>query len=286
MSAPRVARSRTSMMPLAELIGSYRIYRQQSGGHQKHVDDGGLRLASQLGLLPDLRYLRDGLRRSLTCIETFGNQMVPYLHGLPGPPLGPEELASEIKAMLAWINLQAWSEKDRRNWTMARLSPTAAHPLDGYSLSVSHHWANLFYTAKPDETAQSSDLRRAYDTLLAEFSVYVLAAQARIDPVDYLDYCTNWYKTGKQPSDSDQTERELAGRVAAASRVIRRLSQPEYRRLFAALTTAPKAANFDIRVLRINRPANIDECDALDAIVRLLRGISLWRPRRRSKRSD
>lgn len=66
-------------MPLAELIGSYRIHRQQSGRHQKHVDDGGLRLAAQLGILPDLRYLRDGLRRSLVCIQAYGNQMVPYL---------------------------------------------------------------------------------------------------------------------------------------------------------------------------------------------------------------
>lgn len=288
MSARRARRPRTSLMPLAELIGSYRIHRQQSGRHQKHVDDGGLRLAAQLGILPDLRYLRDGLRRSLVCIQAYGNQMVPYLQGLPGPPLGPGELASEIEAMLAWINLQAWPATDHRNMDMARLSPTAAHPLDGHSLSIAYHWANLFYTAKPDETAQSSELRRAYDALMAEFSTYVLAAQARIDPIAYLDYCTIWHKTGKQPSESDHPARELAGRVAAASRIVRRLSLPKYHRLFAALTTAPEVANFDIRVQRINRPADLDERDALDAIARLLKGIAPWRrgPRRRSKRND
>lgn len=276
-------------MPLADLIGSYRIYRQQSAGQQKHVDDGGLRLASQLGLPPDLRYLRDGLRRSLACIETYGSQMLPYLHRLPGPPLRPDELASEINAMLAWVDLQGWPATDSRNWEMARLSPTARHPLHGHSLSITHHWANLFYTAKPDETTQSSEARRAYDALMAEFSVYVLAAQARIEPIAYLDYCTTWQETRKQPSEAADPENQLTNQVAAASRIVRRLSLPKYQRLFAALTTAPEAANLDLRVKQIARwSLDFDERDALDAIAGLLKGIAPWRQRtrRRSKRND
>lgn len=123
------ARSATAM-PLADLIDTYgRSPRSKRGS--AFAREHTLQVITQLGVPPDLRYLRDGFERTLKCIDAFGSVLDGCLRMVPGA-LSAAELAAELGTLLIWIDSQGWQATDPRLAKMARAASDAPHPLDGY----------------------------------------------------------------------------------------------------------------------------------------------------------
>lgn len=264
---PQRARPATAM-PLAGLIDAY--------GRSAPARERTLRVATQLGVPPDLRYLRDGIERTLQCIDASGSVLDGCLRMVPGA-LSAAEFADELRALLAWIEFQGWPAADPRLAKMARTASDASNPLDGYALSVCHHWGNLFYALDPTAAASTRDADRAYEAyeaLQREFSMYVLAAQSAVAPERYLAYCREWHATDEQPKWPFYPSSRLASRVADASLAFRRLSDSLYGRLFAALTDPGRGAALAERVVAVRNgrwPERLQQ--PLDAIDRLLQDV-------------
>lgn len=249
-------------MPLAELIAGVR--------HRSNQYDP-LTVASQLGLLPNAAFLDDGLKRSRDCISLYGEEIEYLLRAIPGSRLEPEGLIGGIDAMLAWVKSQDIVASDIRLAEMARESASAAHPLSGYSVSVAHLWANLFYSAAPSNSGGSSPVVVAYETLMARFNAYVIAAQSTIVPGDYFAFCADWWRDDSQPQRSIYPSRRMASRVAAASRAMRRLSLPVYDELLDYLAGWPEESSFFERVIGASERKWSDELQGpLDDIMRLM----------------
>lgn len=253
-------------MPLAELVDQYRRARPR-------VD---LKvLSAQLGLLPNLAYLRDGLLRTRESIAAYHTEMSHCLRAVPGPRLEPAALIAEIGHLLNWIDRQSWPVDDDRLSLMARPSVEDDHPLAGYCLTVCFHWPNLFYSLEPDGTdARGNGGWLSYERLMAEFSTYILSAQATVDADGYFEFCEDWWRAGKQPAQAPFPSRRLASRVAGASINMRRLSLIEYRPLFTQLSDLSAGRSFHERVsLALTNTWSEHEQKALDAIARLLEDI-------------
>lgn len=247
-------------MPLAELIAGVR--------HQSNQYDP-LVVASQLGLLPNLHYLNDGLERSRDCLSKYGEELEYCIRSVTGPRLEPGELLQGIDAMRAWVQTQGFAASDIRLAVMARESASAPHPLAGHSVSVAHHWTNLFYTSEPANSGGSSP--DVYKPLMARYGAYVIAGQSTISPCDYLAFTTDWWRDGVQPERSLYPSRRLASRVAAASRSMRRLSLPIHRELLDYLADWPDESALFERVLgAVERRWSEDQQGSLDAIMRLM----------------
>lgn len=233
-------------------------------------------IATQLGIPPDLKYLRDGLRLSRGCVAAYPDELAGCLRAIPGARLDVDDLIPAIDALVDWIDHQDWAADDERLWLMERQSETDPHPLAGYCLGVLHHWSNLFYTLEPSagvSLPKRSGTQR-YEELMQEFSAYVIAAQSTIDPADYDLYCQTWCVADKQPDAPPYEERRLASRVASASRAMRRITLVEYRKLFDALVDLQHDRPFHARVF----DALLDdwgpaEAGILEAIARLLEDI-------------
>ncbi|WP_293393882.1 hypothetical protein [Nevskia sp.] len=131
-------------MPLDEVVDDYRRTRRSS------IDPWVL--AAQLSLLPDLRYLQDGLRRVRGCLERAGDELEYCLRIVPGSRLEPRQLVAEIASLMTWIEERGWPADDPRMLPMARPSLSERHPLSGYCLSASHLWPLMFYGIPPDRT--------------------------------------------------------------------------------------------------------------------------------------
>lgn len=252
-------------VPLLVLRDQYNRYRRGT------VDF--LVIATQLGIVPDLRYLVDGLERSRACISSFNAEMADCLRAVPGVRLEPDALVDEIQHLIRWAEAQGWDEHDPRLKDMARPLESDPHPLAGYCLSVAHHWANLFYTLEPGRgrPAQAHPDRQPFESLMAEFSTYVLAAQSMVEPDDYLSFCSAWWSMGLLPERPLFADRRLASRLASASRAMRRITLIDYRDLFDALTDLRASQPFHERVsLALTHEWSEPEQRALDAIARLL----------------
>lgn len=279
-------------MPLDELLDGYRQYRLERK-LPGDPEDGGALLASQLGFLPDLDYLRDGLERSFQCIREYGGQLAILLKDAPEACLRPAALLTEITTLLQWVDQQGWAADDIRLRPMARPSTKSRHPLAGYSKSVCHHWSNLFYTLEPDGiNASYCPDAQDYDALMREFAMYVLAAQSTVEPEAYLIYCRKWWDTDLQPGRSPYGSDSIGSRVEKASLAMQRLSLPEYRDLFEALRrnqsddgSAPQTFSqrfFAVRTA-VMHPSNPKPLrDAAQAITLLLQGLASPRYRRRA----
>lgn len=263
------ARSATAM-PLADLIDTYgRSPRSKRGS--AFAREHTLQVITQLGVPPDLRYLRDGFERTLKCIDAFGSVLDGCLRMVPGA-LSAAEFAAELGTLLIWIDSQGWQATDPRLAKMARAASDAPHPLDGYALSVCHHWSNLFYTVAPTAAAASpGDAAQAYEALVQEFSMYVLAAQSQVEPGRYLAYCREWHVTSEQPHQTFYPSSRLASRVADASRAVRRLSLAPSGAMFTALADPAHGSTLADRVVAARQrhwSGNLQQ--VLDAIDRLL----------------
>ena len=281
-------------------------------GRRRDLDVAAL--AAQLGLLPDLRYLIDGLERSLACVRNHGTELEACLRAVPGRRLEPDVLANAMGQILAWSNQQAWSEDDPRRLPMAVvLDPAVSqplvepavpppladlpeasasastrtvqgvrHPLAGYCLSVAFHWSNLFYTLEPAATGASGQDRAAiaYGELMTEFSAYVLAAQSTIDPDTYMAFVAEWWATDRLPARPLYPDRRLASRVATASRAMRRLSRLEHRVLFGRLADRADGSSLPERVdYALDTAQRKDDETLLRAIDRLFESVQLDRRR-------
>lgn len=205
-------------------------------------------ICSQIGLLPNLFYASQTLRKTEEYVSRHGDLLNQCLRAVPGPRLDPEPLSRQLLEAAAWIENQAWADSRVTN-AISRIrrenkastdssgdeSPDV-HPLKGYSLSVAHHSANLFYAheEQSDTVAQSR-----FENLLGEFSMFVIAAQAQIEPAAYVRYCQQWWHKGSLPDLEIFPNRRLASRVAGASRALRRLSRCEHKELFAVLSSHP-----------------------------------------------
>ena len=246
---------------------------QQPTRHNAPVDFTAV--ASQLGILPDLRYVYDGLQRSRRCISDFPEELSECLRAVPGSRLEPQQLVDGIDQLLAWCNAQQWGAHDLPRLRMGRQDGNAGHPLRGHCLSVSFHWPNLFYTLEPEEaaTARTASVLVPFELLMAEFSTYVIAAQSTIDPDDYILYCKKWWSSGQLPSHTAFPDRRLASRVASASRAMRRLGLQRHHALHAHLADPGKGDRFHMRVssaLRRKRKWDDGDDQLLNSIALLL----------------
>ncbi|MHB1774021.1 MAG: hypothetical protein ACYCST_20255 [Acidimicrobiales bacterium] len=269
-------------------------------------------LAAQLGLLPDLRYLVDGLQRSLACVRDHGADLDACLRAVPGRRLEPEALAEAIAKLIAWSGQQAWADDDPRVLPMAvvldqgaddilvdpqtpvlladpqestasgpaRAAHGIRHPLAGYCLSVAFHWSNLFYTLEPAAalTLPEEGGAAAYGELMAEFSAYVLAAQSTIEADAYMAFVAEWWATDRLPTWPLYPDRRLGSRVASASRAMRRLTRLEHRALFSMLADRANGPSLSARIERAlgatwDKPEEL----LLRAIDRLLESVQLDR---------
>lgn len=229
-------------MPLDQLVDDYRRSRRSS--FDPWV------LAAQLSLLPDLRYLQDGLRRVRGCLERAGDEIEYCLRIVPGSRLDPGQLVAEIASLIEWIDEQNWAVSDPRMLPMARLSLSERHPLAGYCLSASHLWPLMFYCIPPDELGGNEDAA-AYERLMDVFTMHVIAAQATATTARYRQFCDDWWKSDTVPSRQPYSQKYLGGRIAAASRVIRRMTLPEFRPLFDALAGASDCRRYHLRLQRL-----------------------------------
>jgi hypothetical protein len=238
-------------------------------------------LATQLSLLPDLRYLEDGLRRSRLAIASHGTELAECLRAVPGNRFEPDELIHAMEALLTWIEQQEWPQDDPRLRVMVSEHEAGRHPLAGYCLSACFLWPNLFYAPKPiegsGELALSLDKR--YVDLMGEFSMYVIAAQSTMEPAEYMAFCERWWRSERLPSRPPYPDRRVLNRVAHASRVMRRLTLFEHRELFLALVQHADSTPFHERVSIALRSARDEaEQNSLEALTRLLEEVRLgWR---------
>ncbi len=229
-------------MPLDEVVDNYRRTRRSS------IDPWVL--AAQLSLLPDLRYLQDGLRRIRGRIERAGDELEYCLRIVPGSRLEPAQLVAEITSLMMWIEEQGWAADDPRMLLMARPSLSERHPLSGYCLSASHLWPLMFYGIPPDRT-DGDEEAAAYEQLMDVFTMHVIAAQSTVPPMRYLRFCRDWWESEVVPSRQPYPQRYLGGHIAAASRVIRRMTLLEPRPLFDALASGADGRRYHLRLQRL-----------------------------------
>ncbi|UGB45434.1 hypothetical protein LQ772_15865 [Frateuria edaphi] len=183
-----------------------------------------------------------------------------------------------IDVLVDVVQAQAWPVDDLRMLPMARTNASAKHPLSGYCLSVSFHWANLFYTLEPSVGTSTgpADAPLPFEDLMAEFSTYVLAAQSSIEPGAYLAFCQSWWSSGQLPSRAPYTSRRLASRVAAASRAMRQITLAEHGELFSYLADRTAGDPLYERVDSAQRLGwDEDNERVIDAIARLLEDVRL-----------
>lgn len=240
-------------------------------------------LVTQIGVPPDLRYFVDGLRRTKKCLERCAGELDICLRTVPGA-LEADALTEGIDALLVWGASQQWPADDPRLEPMQRVSSTARNPLSGDYLSVLFHWGNLFYSLEPGNdgsagsaggsaTAGHDDPVR-YEDLMAEFSGYVIATQARIDSGTYLEFCRSWCAHENLLSLLDNPiypSGQLFSRVGSASRAARRLSLKEHRALFSWLTDPANGEALHQRVFAaLGRSWRTGDQELIEHFARLL----------------
>ncbi len=201
--------------------------------------------------------MQDGLRRVRGCVERAGDELEYCLRIVPGSRLEPTQLVAEITSLMAWIEEQGWAASDPQMLPMARLSSSERHPLSGYCLSASHLWPLMFYCIPPDEPGGNEDAA-AYERLMDVFTMHVIAAQSTATTGRYRQFCDDWWKSDTVPSRQPYSQRYLGGHIASASRVIRRMTLPEFRPLVDALAGASDGRRYHLRLQRLMKK---DVCD-------------------------
>ncbi|MDE1964099.1 MAG: hypothetical protein KGI42_09390 [Xanthomonadaceae bacterium] len=249
--------------------------------HRSHPEVDFPVLATQLSLLPNLRYLQDGLRRSRLAIARHGNELGECLRAVPGNRFEPDGLLIAIDTLLRWIEEQEWSEDDHRRWIMTGDEGSTRHPLAGYCLSTCFLWPNLFYAPEPlaGDGEIAPQVVDQYADLMGEFSVYVIAAQSTMDPSTYMGFCEQWWRSNHLPSLKPYRDQRLRSRLEKASLVMRRMTLREYRELLLALVCDANAMPLHERIsLALNSSWADHERKALTELTRLLEDVRLgWR---------
>lgn len=255
----------TTPMPLELLVDEYRR-------HGRSSIDPWIP-ATQLGLLPDLSFLRDGLDRVRGCIARAGDELDYCLRIVPGSCLDAGPLAAEVTSLITWIDAQGWTPVDPRMLPMERPSVAAQHPLAGYCLSVSYLWPLMFYALPPTGTIADVD-SNAFERLMDVFAMHVIAAQSTISSAHYHRFCRDWWDADVVPAHQPFPERHLGSRIAAASRVIRRLTAPESSTLFEALAGGTDRRRYHLRLQEL-RKRDFSEQDqlAIGTLSRLLEDV-------------
>lgn len=210
-------------------------------------------LLTELGVPPNLQSLLDGLRRTRVCLERFPAELDVCLWRIPGERLDSAQLIDGIGMVLEWASAQSWPDDDLRCLSMERSVAAEDHPLYRYCVSTLLHWTDLYYVFEPPEAvANPADGLSAasFESLMAEFSSYVIAAQATIEPDDYLGFCRKWWGADRLPSIPLYPVKNLAGHVVGASRAVRRLSWPEHRSLLQFLLNPAHGEAFHERIFR------------------------------------
>lgn len=177
-------------------------------------------MLAQIGVPPNLTHLRDGLLRTKRILEAHGKEFDTCLLIIPGQRLEADRLLFAIDAALKFIDVQGWTEDDERLASIPSISGAIEHPLDGYCLSVCHHWRNLFYVLELDSEASATAeavLANEYERLLSEVAAYLLAANSYSTPKRYFRYCAQWWKDKRRPSFPPFTDPPIYGRDESAT---------------------------------------------------------------------
>lgn len=177
-------------------------------------------MLTQLGVPPNLTHLRDGLLRSKRILERHGEQFDTCLLIIPGQRLESVQLVNVIDTALTFIDAQGWPADDQRLTPISPIYGSMKHPLDGYCLTVCHHWRNLFYVLEPDPEASATDgaaMASEYERLLSEVAAHVLAANSYSTPKGYFRYCSLWWKEDRRPSFPPFADPPIYGRDESAS---------------------------------------------------------------------
>lgn len=237
--------------------------------------DGARLLLTQIGVPPDLRYLVDGLRRTQSALARFPDELDLCLSAVPAAHLDGHALRDGIAEVIRWVERQSWSPDDPRRRPMQRPDANSRNPLAGDYLSVTHHWGNLFYALQPDLAGVSrAEEDDAFDSLMAEFSVYVIAAQSSVDPGTWLRFCEFWCSERLLPLFPIYKDTALHNRVAEASRAVRRLSRREHRVLLKNLVATWHGDALHERLFKVLlHPRPELEPQFLQGIARLLESV-------------
>lgn len=187
----------------------------------------GDRVAALLGLPPQLKYLADGFQRISVMLQRERPLLATY---------APEVLSQFGDVHLSDLLMSvAQSQAKISNLfgpdalkVMGRPSDRDRHPLSSYCISVCHLWSGLFYTAAPSLEAEPNQFESAF----SQFGVFLLGCNARSPVQNYSDFIRAWSVSGRIPEAGHYLDPEIATKLEAGSRAMRRLTLPQFQPLF------------------------------------------------------
>lgn len=213
----------------------------------------GYRLLAALGCPPNLSHLLDGLARTLAIIraqeELFASML--DVDAVFGCSLAT--LESRIEAIITRQNilLSRMDAPERVAAPMARTTSSERHPLRNYCLSTCVYWCGLFYTSPPGAPAGEA----RYDNLFSELAIHFLSLTAAVDVDAYEEFIGAWAKDGIIPTDLPAEMARFHVRLARAGLAARRLTLPEHRAAYDALSFSAEGETLDDRLYgALDRP--------------------------------
>lgn len=187
------------------------------------------RVIVQVGIPPDLCYLRDGLARTRRILKADTDAFDELLKA-SGSEERVQDWVSRVDLAIALVDTMPRIPDDPIDMPMQRFSEEEGHPLNKYCMGMCPYWAVQFHEL-PETVAEAARIQ--YSELHDLVSRYLLVAQARARDDNFLERYAKWAKDGKLPKPGAQ--KLPAGRIEAAALALRRLSAAEYRRHVSSL---------------------------------------------------
>lgn len=204
------------------------------------------RLFSLVRVPPDVRFLRDGLERTIT---SGGYFQIEYERCRRGDSMAWTDMLSAAQRAIECIDNLQLDADDACLAIMQRKTADDLHPLYKHGMGVLHHWVCLFYSHdKQAKISAAMDGNPIFEELMAEFLAFVLAAQGHTKPSTYLAYCDTWVSTGRMPAKPLSRTQKLQSRLQVATRAMSRLTLHENYSLFANLSNQEYGELFSERV--------------------------------------
>ncbi len=228
-------------------------------------------LITQVGIPPDLCYLRDGLERTRRLLVADAAAFDELLKASGNADTTKDWLA-RVDLALSLVDSISTDPHDPVHLSMARLSQVDGHPLNKYCMGICPYWAVQFYEVPQTEP---DEMRDAYADLHALVSRYLLVAQARVRGSPSPDPYASQSKKAKLSRDGS---RKLpAGRVESAALGLRRLGASQYRQYISLL--AERSDRLDDRVAEaeymLDLRASEDSSLSKDEVERILASFRL-----------
>lgn len=271
--------ARTSTAPIEQLAKRY-VEEHPNG-------PSPWRVFAQLGIPEDLRYVTDGLKRSLVVLQDHGDVLDELFDHAPCPVLRSVELCQVITDLLPLAAEREWNELGRSQLLMARMSSGAGHPLHHHSLGTLHAWALHFYTSNK-ALHGGLEVHLPVERFIGDYLPYAIAAQSSCPADRYESFCRDWWMDRRLPARPLIPDPEISSRLERATLVARRMSNGDNVELLAALTN-PRDSTFRERLASAVNDFTLtsDQRDAAKTIALLLDCLlPTWRPKGGRRRSS